>query len=133
MVCDALQDIFISFFVCVLWGEWVVQISSVGCGAAVKKSDDTGLLPLECPYLCRAALASVAGQQTGPAKYFTLRRKPKSAALRADILQKCESKSAALRADIMQKCEPGDIAFTQSTGSYSTGLVSMLPYYYYYY
>jgi len=58
---------------------------------AVKKSQDTGMLPLECPYLSRNAMQSIAGQQPFPVKHFALKRKPKSAALRADLLQKCES------------------------------------------
>ena len=57
---------------------------------AVKKSQDTGMLPLECPYLSRSAMQSIAGQQPLPVKHFALKRKPKSAALRADLLQKCK-------------------------------------------
>ena len=57
---------------------------------AVKKSQDTGMLPLECPYLSRNAMQSIAGQQPLPVKHFALKRKPKSAALRADLLQKCK-------------------------------------------
>jgi len=58
---------------------------------AVKKSQDTGMLPLECPYLSRSAMQSIAGQQPLPVKHFALKRKPKSAALRADLLQKCKA------------------------------------------
>jgi len=57
----------------------------------VKKSQDTGMLPLECPYLSRNAMQSIAGQQPLPVKHFALKRKPKSAALRADLLQKCKA------------------------------------------
>jgi negative elongation factor A len=54
----------------------------------VKKHQDIGMLPLECCYLSRQAMSSIAGQQPQLVKYFALKRKPKSAALRADILQK---------------------------------------------
>lgn len=49
-----------------------------------------GMLPLECLFLSRTALMSVAGTQPQPVKHFALKRKPKSAALRAELLQKCE-------------------------------------------
>ncbi|RZF36910.1 hypothetical protein LSTR_LSTR004598 [Laodelphax striatellus] len=54
----------------------------------VKKQNELGLLPLECHYLNKSALASVVGQQPAPPKHFTLKRKPKSAALRAELMQK---------------------------------------------
>ncbi|XP_075232503.1 negative elongation factor A isoform X2 [Lycorma delicatula] len=54
----------------------------------VKKQSDLGMLPLECHYLNKMALNSVVGQQSAPPKHFTLKRKPKSAALRAELLQK---------------------------------------------
>nr|CAG4637148.1 EOG090X08WB [Ceriodaphnia reticulata]SVE73036.1 EOG090X08WB [Ceriodaphnia reticulata] len=54
----------------------------------VKKHGETGMLPLECPYLNKTALFTVVGQQSLPIKHFTLKRKPKSAALRAELLQK---------------------------------------------
>nr|CAG4641829.1 EOG090X08WB [Eurycercus lamellatus] len=54
----------------------------------VKKHGETGMLPLECPYLNKTALFTVVGQQSHPVKHFTLKRKPKSAALRAELLQK---------------------------------------------
>lgn len=46
------------------------------------------MLPLECHYLSKPALLSLVGQQPPPVKHFTLKRKPKSAALRAELLQK---------------------------------------------
>ena len=46
------------------------------------------LLPMECPYLNRGALLATIGAQPAPAKHFTLRRKPKSAALKAELFQK---------------------------------------------
>nr|CAG4649471.1 EOG090X08WB [Scapholeberis mucronata]SVE93717.1 EOG090X08WB [Scapholeberis mucronata] len=54
----------------------------------VKKHGETGMLPLECPYLNKTALFTVVGPQSHPIKHFTLKRKPKSAALRAELLQK---------------------------------------------
>ncbi|XP_054266132.1 negative elongation factor A [Macrosteles quadrilineatus] len=54
----------------------------------VRKNVDLGMLPLECHYLNKSALISVVGQQPVLPKHFTLKRKPKSAALRAELLQK---------------------------------------------
>ncbi|XP_011880718.1 PREDICTED: negative elongation factor A [Vollenhovia emeryi] len=54
----------------------------------LKKQNDPNMLPLECHYLNKTALTSVVGQQPTPVKHFTLKRKPKSAALRAELLQK---------------------------------------------
>ncbi|XP_013392050.1 negative elongation factor A [Lingula anatina] len=54
----------------------------------VKKSADAGMLPLECLYLNTKALTSLAGQPPQPVKHFALKRKPKSAALRVELLQK---------------------------------------------
>lgn len=53
-----------------------------------KQNDSAAMLPLECHYLNKSALVSVVGQQPTPIKHFTLKRKPKSAALRAELLQK---------------------------------------------
>ncbi|XP_021204471.1 negative elongation factor A isoform X1 [Bombyx mori] len=55
---------------------------------ALAKHSDLGLLPLECLYLNKNALVSVVGQQTNPIKHFTLKRKPKSASLRSELLAK---------------------------------------------
>nr|CAG4644091.1 EOG090X08WB [Lepidurus arcticus] len=54
----------------------------------VKKQSESGMLPLECVYLNKTALYTVVGQQPQPPKHFTLKRKPKSASLRAELLQK---------------------------------------------
>ncbi|XP_034936915.1 negative elongation factor A-like [Chelonus insularis] len=54
----------------------------------LKKQNDPAMLPLECHYLNKTALISVVGQQPTPTKHFTLKRKPKSAVLRAELLQK---------------------------------------------
>ncbi|XP_049880434.1 negative elongation factor A [Pectinophora gossypiella] len=55
---------------------------------ALAKHSDLGLLPLECLYLNKNALVSVVGQQANPVKHFTLKRKPKSVALRSELLAK---------------------------------------------
>ncbi|XP_013138004.1 PREDICTED: negative elongation factor A [Papilio polytes] len=52
------------------------------------KHSDLNLLPLECLYLNKNALVSVVGQQPNPVKHFTLKRKPKSVALRSELLAK---------------------------------------------
>lgn len=54
----------------------------------VKKNADTRMLPIECQFLNKTALLSVAGQLPQPVKHFALKRKPKSATLRAELLQK---------------------------------------------
>lgn len=46
------------------------------------------MLPLECTYLNRTALLQTVPEQGPPIKHFTLKRKPKSAELRAKITQK---------------------------------------------
>ncbi|RWS31984.1 negative elongation factor A-like protein [Leptotrombidium deliense] len=54
----------------------------------VKRHGDTGILPTECLYLNKSSLSAQIGQMQQPVKHFTLKRKPKSAALRAELLQK---------------------------------------------
>ncbi|XP_066581386.1 negative elongation factor A isoform X2 [Prorops nasuta] len=66
-----------------IFGELVNDLKKL-----LKKQHDPAMLPLECHYLNKAALTSVVGQQPSPVKHFTLKRKPKSAALRAELLQK---------------------------------------------
>ncbi len=56
----------------------------------VKKHGDRGILPLECLYVNRPVFQSCYGSLPQPEKHFTLRRKAKSAALRAELLQKGE-------------------------------------------
>jgi len=48
----------------------------------------SSFLPLECLYLNKSALVAMVGSQPPLPKHFTLRRKPKSAALRAELIQK---------------------------------------------
>lgn len=54
------------------------------------------MLPLECQYLNKSALTTLVGPLTPPVKHFQLKRKPKSATLRAELLQKCMSPNNAL-------------------------------------
>lgn len=54
----------------------------------VRKHSDKSILPLECLYLNKNALAATAGSVPAPSRHFTLKRKSKSAALRAELLQK---------------------------------------------
>ncbi|CAN7998797.1 unnamed protein product [Ixodes hexagonus] len=56
----------------------------------VKKHADKNILPLECLYLNKHALTALVGQLPQPVKHFALKRKPKSAALRAELLQKSQ-------------------------------------------
>lgn len=55
----------------------------------------SSFLPLECLYLNRSALVAMVGPQPAPPKHFTLRRKPKSAALRAELTQKASEALSA--------------------------------------
>ncbi|XP_054168466.1 negative elongation factor A-like [Oppia nitens] len=54
----------------------------------VRKHGDKGILPMECLYMNKSALTAAAGQLAQPVKHFALKRKPKSATLRAELLQK---------------------------------------------
>lgn len=63
----------------------------------VSKHCDLGMLPLECQYLNKNALVSVVGQQPNPIKHFTLKRKPKSANLRVELLQKSADAQSSLK------------------------------------
>jgi negative elongation factor A len=55
---------------------------------AVSECEASAMLPLECQYLNKSALTTLVG--TPPVKHFQLKRKPKSATLRAELLQKCK-------------------------------------------
>ena len=57
---------------------------------SVKKTMDVRMLPMECQFLNKTALIAATGQQPLPVKHFALKRKPKSATLRAELLQKCK-------------------------------------------
>lgn len=75
-----------------IFGELVNDLRKL-----LKKQNDPAMLPLECHYLNKTALTSVAGQQPTPVKHFTLKRKPKSAALRAELLQKSTDAASNLK------------------------------------
>ncbi|XP_035220858.1 negative elongation factor A-like isoform X2 [Stegodyphus dumicola] len=60
----------------------------------VRKHSDQAMLPLECLYLNRTALTSVVGQLPQPTKHFALKQKPKSATLRAELVQKSNDASS---------------------------------------
>ena len=63
---------------------------------SVKKAAGVRMLPLECQFLNKTALIAATGQQPQPIKHFALKRKPKSAILRAELLQKCKDCSVML-------------------------------------
>lgn len=63
----------------------------------VKKQSETGMLPMECHYLNKGALVSVVGQQPIPTKHFNLKKKPKSAYLRSELLQKSNDAASNLK------------------------------------
>ncbi|XP_050436015.1 negative elongation factor A [Adelges cooleyi] len=54
----------------------------------VRKNLDYTMLPLECLYLNKNALINVVGQSPTSVKHFNLKRKPKAAAIKAELLQK---------------------------------------------
>jgi negative elongation factor A len=56
----------------------------------MKKHGDMNdtVLPLECHYLNKNAFISVVGHQPQPMKHFSLKRKPKAAALKAELMQR---------------------------------------------
>ncbi|KAF6209483.1 hypothetical protein GE061_015233 [Apolygus lucorum] len=63
----------------------------------VRKQSELNLLPLECHYLNKAALCNLVGSVPTPTKHFTLKRKPKSAALRAELMQKSNDAASNLK------------------------------------
>jgi len=78
------------------------------------------MLPLECPYLSRNAMQSIAGQQPLPVKHFALKRKPKSAALRADLLQKCK-KIVIRYLSVLMAIFPGEPVLAGFVGAKNNG------------
>lgn len=68
----------------------MIKLISWVHSSSVRKHADKHILPLECLYLNKNALNAQVGHISQHAKHFTLKRKPKSAALRAELLQKCE-------------------------------------------
>ncbi|KAL7636185.1 UNVERIFIED_CONTAM: hypothetical protein RMT77_012942 [Armadillidium vulgare] len=63
----------------------------------VKKHSELGLLPMECNYLNRNAFLAAAGQQVPLTKHFALKRKPKAAALRMDLLNRSSDAQANVK------------------------------------
>ena len=56
------------------------------------------VLPLECHYLNKNAFLSVVGTQPQTSKHFSLRRKPKAAALRAELMNKSQEAQNKIKA-----------------------------------
>lgn len=79
------------------------------------------MLPLECRYLNKNALTTLAGPLTPPVKHFQLKRKPKSATLRAELLQKCECRG--LRPGWGRPARPG-LGGPAGLGSLAAGKLS---------
>jgi hypothetical protein len=83
-----------------MWGSFhITEHNGLGCPekgltvlwlSTVGECEASTMLPLECQYLNKNALTTLAGPLTPPVKHFQLKRKPKSATLRAELLQKCE-------------------------------------------
>ncbi|KAG7162941.1 Negative elongation factor A-like [Homarus americanus] len=63
----------------------------------VKKHSELGLLPMECNYLNRNAFMAAAGGQAPLTKHFALKRKPKAAALRAELLNRSSDAQANVK------------------------------------
>ncbi|KAM6221758.1 negative elongation factor A isoform 3-T3 [Rhynchocyon petersi] len=63
----------------------------------VGECEASAMLPLECQYLNKSALTTLAGPLTPPVKHFQLKRKPKSATLRAELLQKSTETAQQLK------------------------------------
>ncbi|XP_029805383.1 negative elongation factor A [Suricata suricatta] len=63
----------------------------------VNECEAAAMLPLECRYLNKNALAALAGPLAPPVKHFQLKRKPKSATLRAELLQKSTETAQQLK------------------------------------
>lgn len=63
----------------------------------VNECEASAMLPLECRYLNKNALTTLAGPLTPPVKHFQLKRKPKSATLRAELLQKSTETAQQLK------------------------------------
>ncbi|KAJ8390328.1 hypothetical protein AAFF_G00108970 [Aldrovandia affinis] len=63
----------------------------------VSECEASAMLPLECQYLNKNALTTLVGPLTPPVKHFQLKRKPKSATLRAELLQKSTETAQQLK------------------------------------
>lgn len=72
---------------------WRLPSTCIFLLPSVSECEASTMLPLECQYLNKSALTTLVGPLTPPVKHFQLKRKPKSATLRAELLQKCMSLS----------------------------------------
>ena len=77
---------------CVYWMVIVISAESIWTSSvfSVKKCASVRMLPMECQFLNKTALVAATGPLPQPVKHFALKRKPKSAILRAELLQKCK-------------------------------------------
>ncbi|RMC14418.1 hypothetical protein DUI87_09514 [Hirundo rustica rustica] len=82
----------------------------------VSECETSAMLPLECQYLNKNALTTLAGPLTPPVKHFQLKRKPKSATLRAELLQKYT--------EVVEKQAKEETVVENATPDYAAGLVS---------
>lgn len=69
---------------------FVPMMNGLSSHHPVSECEASAMLPLECQYLNKSALTTLVGPLTPPVKHFQLKRKPKSATLRAELLQKCK-------------------------------------------
>ena len=66
-----------------------------------KHGDQSDLvLPLECHFLNKNAFISVVGHQPQPSKHFSLKRKPKAAALKADLIQRSQEAAIKVKSQV---------------------------------
>ena len=72
------------------------------------------MLPMECQFLNKTALIATTGQQPLPVKHFALKRKPKSATLRAELLQKCKLRVLDCRLDMSRVMRKPAFAFVKN-------------------
>uniref|UniRef100_A0A8C9LGL6 Negative elongation factor complex member A n=1 Tax=Pavo cristatus TaxID=9049 RepID=A0A8C9LGL6_PAVCR len=77
--------------------EMLIALCAVLTLYAVSEGETSAMLPLECQYLNKNALTTLAGPLTPPVKHFQLKRKPKSATLRAELLQKSTETAQQLK------------------------------------
>ena len=66
-----------------------------------KHGDQSDLvLPLECHFLNKNAFISVVGHQPQPTKHFSLKMKPKAAALKADLIQRSQEAANKVKSQL---------------------------------
>lgn len=91
-----------------VFNELIVDLKKL-----IKKHSDQGILPIECLYLNKNALNSIIGNIPAQNKHFTLKRKPKSAALRAELLQKSSDAASNVKKGVVG----GSIPIRHRSGS----------------